>query len=145
VERSKTIGSSTYTVRLLAPDVAHDLFLEIMKSVGPALAGGVVDGDLANQDVSKVLKDILDRLDLETVKRARQLIKEVTEVSVNGKMLPLGTIYEIHFRGKLMELSQWLLFGLETQYSDFLDHLGLATDPDDQKKVAGNQSKSRKG
>jgi hypothetical protein len=133
VDNQLTLGENTYTVGLLDPDTAHELFIDIVKMAGPGLVAAIASGDLLNTDAQKLVGDLADRLNKETVAHARNLFKTVTTVTINGgKSMPLKDIYSLHFKGKIVDLNKWFVFCCKVQFADFLRLLGTATDQDGQ-------------
>lgn len=130
---TREIDGCTYTVYMLGPMVSHDLLVDVSKMIGPAL-GPVLDvllpGAALGKDLSKLELDagffsraassLFSGLDKATLKSVINTLAEVTHA--NGK--PLKPIFEIHFRGRLHVMYQWLAFAMEVQWGKCFSALG---------------------
>lgn len=132
---SEVIDGQTYTIYMLPPMTSHDLLLDVVKMIGPAL--GPVFDVLFSDAVKQGKKEILEQqvgtdffskaasalfsgLDKGTV---RNVIEKMIEVSqVDGK--PLKGIFDIHFRGRIDVMYQWLIFAMKVQWGKSFGVLG---------------------
>lgn len=116
--KSKEIDEHTYTVSPLGAFPAQRLLVRIGKIIAP-LAGG-----FKGLDQEMDLGPAIGRLfEVATPDEIEFIIKELAKNSqVDGKLL--STVFDIHFRGKLLTMYKWAAFALEVNYSDFFGGLG---------------------
>jgi hypothetical protein len=134
----ETIEGKAYEMYMLPPMVSHDLFVDVVKMVGPSL-GPVID-KLFSKAQGKKVKDLMDmeigadffakaadslfqNLKKETIENLIEKFKEVTHVSVSGKMVPLTQVFDIHFQGDLGPMYKWLGWGMKVQWGKSLSTL----------------------
>lgn len=143
--QTKTIGPDTYSVHMLDPLVASDLFLDLVELFGPALGAvgssilkaenskealkqlmdGTGDsGDLIGENLERALTGMIDRISKAKQREIIDLMTEVTSVKKAGEngeenWPKLRSIFPIHFRGRPKAMYQWLLFSVRVQFADF--------------------------
>lgn len=139
--KDKTIGDHTYRVYQLPATQGLAMFMDLAKMVGPSL-GVLIDAAKTEKGGSASLSDLMgtniqgdafgtamtalvDRFDTAKVQEMISKLREKTEVDISGagNFVRLGSIYEVHFAGKIGGLLGWLRFALEVQFSDFLSSL----------------------
>lgn len=131
------IGEHDYTMYMLAPMISHDLFIDVLKMVGPAL-GPVVDAllkqgetkdltgflqqDLGVDFFTKAASSLFGGLDKKILAATIAAFRTVSFVDEK----PLDGIFDEHFRGDLGGMYQWLLWGMRVQWGKSLSALGSA-------------------
>jgi len=132
---SEVIDGQQYLVYMLPPMTSHDLLLDVVKMIGPAL--GPVFDVLFSDAVKKGKPEVLDQqvgpdfftkaasalfsgIDKSVVRNVIDRMAEVTHV--DGK--PLKGIFEIHFRGRLDVMYLWLAFAMKVQWGKSFGVLG---------------------
>jgi len=133
-EATETIGEHEYTMYMLPPIQSHNLLMDIVKMVGPALGdviGGVLSGrsadkkvDLMEQEVgpeviTKAAGKLFQDVNKQTLEKVISSFRGVTHV--DGK--PLDKIFDVIFRGGLDEMYKWLFFGMRVQWGKSLSAL----------------------
>jgi hypothetical protein len=137
---TKEIDGHTYKVMMLDPLVATDLLADIGQILAPTLGaiGGVLakekgdtlnkmfDGFEADDDtnidaaIEKAVVGFFQRFDKAKQRELIQTLAKVTVVVMpDGKEPRLQDTFQIHFRGRLKALYQWLAFALKVQFQDF--------------------------
>jgi hypothetical protein len=128
---AKEINGVKYEVFMLPPKISLSLMEDLGKVLGPAF-GALVDrsfssqtGDALDSEVSftgaaKLLFQNLEKGMMQDV-----ILKLASVTHADGT--PLDKIWEVHFLGKMGSLFKWLGFALRTQYSDFLEEVGIAS------------------
>ena len=125
---TKEIDGNSYTIYMLSPLLSHDLLLDLVKMVGPALGpvldkiygdkteNGLLQQSLGDDFFSKATSMLCVGLDKKIL---RDVIASVTHV--DGK--PLKPVFDIHFRGRLDTMYKWMAFGIEVQWRKSLSVL----------------------
>ena len=122
----REIGGDNYEVFMLPPRVSMGMLVDLGKLFGPALESlKNDDGENSESVYLAVAGNLLSHIEKSTLNSVCDKLSEVTHV--NG--MPLNKVFDSHFMGKMGALMQWLMFALETQYSDFLGALGVASAP----------------
>lgn len=103
--KEKTIDGNTYAVTQLGAIRGSQVFVRLMKMVGPAFLG-------EKKDFAKAFEALRE----EDFKYLCDVFSERT--FVDGK--PLDKIFDFHFAGKYGAMFQWLFFCIETNFGDFL-------------------------
>ena len=113
--QSKTIDGAEYVVRHLPPLQALQILARV---TGMAAAGFSSMKQL--RDVASVfvmgVGNVLMRMDDESVAVLVNALKDVTTVRENGKAVPLASVFDLHFEGRLPALLAWLKFAAEVTY-----------------------------
>jgi hypothetical protein len=147
---SKQIGDKTYTMYMLSPMVSHDLLVDVVKMVGPAL-GPVfdvlftgtkkelnLDQELDIAFFTKASSALFSGLDKSVFHAVIDAFKLVTHVDDK----PLDKIFDIHFAGKLEDMYQWIAFGMSVQWGKSLSALiGEISDRGANKKAESRSPK----
>jgi hypothetical protein len=133
---SQEIDGHQYEMYMLPPLDSHDLFMDVVKMVGPTL-GPVIDAlfagrerkgagldDLLEQEVgpdffSKAATNLFGSIDKTVLKRVIEAFKEVTLVDKK----PLSKIFDVHFKGELASMYKWLGWGMKVQWGKSLSAL----------------------
>lgn len=130
----------TYTVHMMPPLDALDLFQDLVKVIGPGLApifnnlGTIVA--LLDQEVEGMRTDFLGEA-IKTLssgvdkKVTREVIKKLAEhTSIAGETgsVSLAKVLDAHFgnAGLAAMMFDWLPFALQVQYGDFLGRVASA-------------------
>ena len=129
------IDAVTYTVYMLPPKAATDMLVDIGKVIGPSLGtildaasekGGItplLDMSVNSEFFSKAAGQLFERMDKAVL---RSMIDQLAQVSM-ADGVKLDSTFDIHFRGRLGSMFQWLTFALKVQFGNFLSALGDAT------------------
>ena len=123
-EETKEIAGDTYTVRMLDPDVAFDMFVDLFDMLGTSLAAILpaygVGEDTEREAIGAALRVLVGKVDKGIAKDMIHKLAKATDV--NGK--PLEPQYKIHFMGRIGAMSQWLAFAIQAQFRDFRETFG---------------------
>jgi len=141
-EESREIDGETYLVRMLDPDTAIDLLIDLFDMLGDALSAVIRvdmdDGEAQEKAIGIALRLLVGKVEKAKVHAAITALSKVSDV--NGK--PLAGVYKVHFMGRIGTLAKWLVFALQVQYSDFTDAFGhipiLQTPPQRSGNPEGN-------
>jgi hypothetical protein len=131
-----SIGGKTYKMFMLSPMQSMDLLVDVSKMIGPSI-GPVIDklfsgrslksvDDVLNIDLgtadlfTKACERLFGGLDKNILHAVVDAFREVTEV--DGQKL--DTMWELHFRGKIGELFQWVMWGMKVQWGKSFSALG---------------------
>ncbi len=146
--QTKVISGCTYAVYMLPPRTANKMLIRIVKTVGPSL--GVFLDELDDDDakgglaalmdnpkidvafISKVAKELCERLDENEIESMMDTLAKVSEVEGTGNLLK---IFDSHFQGKIGELYAWFAFALQVQFGNFGSAWGTDSLPSLQAKV----------
>ena len=145
VDAQKCIDGHTYVVRMLDPLTANDLLVDVSKVIGPAL-GAVgssllgsgdskkalgelldglkegetpADGSALGDGVERAIVGLVDRLEKHKLREVIGILANVTAVEMSKGSPELSSIFDVHFRGRIKAMYQWLAFALRVQYQDF--------------------------
>lgn len=123
-EENKQIDDVTYTVRMLDPDTAVDMLVDLFDMIGSSISAIVSAGDDGDEEQAKALSLAIGMLVGKVDKvKIRDMVHKLCKVSdADGK--PLGQLYKIHFMGRIGHMAKWLVFALQVQYRDFGDVIG---------------------
>lgn len=129
----KTIAGVHFRVAKLGFRQARALFLSVSKALGPSL-GALADGSAADMPavLGKALSAVLEGVDERTLEQWTDTLGSVTQFSREGTKWPFLTAEnrEELFRGHVFSLYfPWLLFALESQFSDFSAALAALRGP----------------
>lgn len=128
------INEHEYTMYMLPPMASHDLFVDVLKMVGPSI-GPVIDAllqggkfelaDFMQQELgadffSKAASALFGGLDKKILRDCIKAFGDVTHVDD----MPLAPIFDRHFQGELGAMYQWLLWGMRVQWGKSLSALG---------------------
>ena len=129
-QEARTIGNTTYRVRLLATSEGRPILVRLTKLLGPSfgtlLAGmkGTSLLDAGNDAVAWAVKDLSERVTDDDLAVLCEVFGSASEVQIGDKVLPLSKEFqELHFAGKYGEMMRWIGFCVELNYADFLDGL----------------------
>lgn len=146
-EESKEIDGDTYTVRMLDPDTAMDVLVDLFDMVGESLSVVVSadpdDPEAEERAIATALRALVGKVSKDTV---RGIVARMVKVSdVNNR--PLKDTYKVHFMGRIGTLAKFLVFALQTQFRDFGDAFGdilTLQMPRSSREAGGGQPKSRR-
>ena len=118
-----TIGEFNYTVFKLPTDIGvpiwHKLAVGATKAIGAAVAS---EGE--GQMVSGFINAAMEDLSLDFVQRMIDVFAQKTFVSRDQNLgNPLSKIVNTHFAGRYEDLSQWLVFCVEVNFTGFFTWL----------------------
>src|SRR5688572_14545525 len=150
----KGIGNHTFRVRMLDPETSEDLFLDLVKQVGPSVAAFLSEAkDLSNVQqlleqslgspaLLALVRELVDRLDKPTYHRMVRVLSEVSQIRVGDKWPQLTEVQAEIFRGRIPLRLKWLWFALGVQYGGFFDDLPDAKAALEAVRAAGASSSS---
>lgn len=124
--KSKKIGDVTYRVRQLKATSGRKILVRLLKVFGPALDAVDTKGGI---NIGALLGGALQGLDEETVDSLCDTFAQQTEFELaNGNFVGLGEAgqFDLHFAGKYVEMTQWLVFCVQVNFADFLGVLSAA-------------------
>lgn len=146
--REKKIGSASFRVMMLDPESAEDCIFDILKMLGPTLAGLVqklqgtgvkglqallekkTESSEFGELATSVLRDFSQGFDKATYHEVSRRLMSVTHVSVKGgPHTPLKDVAAELFRGNLQQKWQWLGFALEVNFAGFFAAFSSAAGP----------------
>ena len=127
--QKRVIGGVHYEITQLKTSAGFKMFRQVGTVVGPGFGGlassggSLLEMDIASEGFIKAVGLLLENYDSPVVDEIVRKMAEVTRVDPNGgdQFVPLPGVYEVHFQGKMKALHQWLLFGLQVQFADFLE------------------------
>jgi hypothetical protein len=123
--REVDIGERHYTIHTLLLSKGQEVLIRLLRNTGPAL-GELVSGAKASakgaptttaEALGRAIKDLCLRVDSADLTYIRTAFGEVTYC--NGQALQ-AKVQEIHFAGRLGEMTQWLEECIAHNYADFL-------------------------
>jgi hypothetical protein len=117
---TKRIAGHDYKVTQLDAIAGRRAFTRMLKVVGPAFAK-LDDG------AGEAFTELVDRLGEDDVAHFCDLFAKMTEVSGGdfGERAPqLSDIFGVHFAGRYLEMSQWLIFCFEVNFASFFGGAG---------------------
>lgn len=123
--QTRTIGAHAYEVMPLPAGTSLRVMTRVLKMAAPAFAEVASLRDAASA-VETMISAGLSELDEETVLFVCAEFAKVTKI-VEGdgeRKLPLSTIFDEHFRGRVGDLFAWLRFAAEVTYGPLGGALG---------------------
>jgi len=125
---SEVIDGKQYDMYMLEPLTSHDLFMDVVKMVGPTL-GPIFDAAFAGRGSAEGLEDLLEReigpdffsnattklfgaIDKAVLNKVIAEFRKVT--LVDG--VELNKTFDVHFKGEIHNMYKWLLFGMKAQW-----------------------------
>jgi hypothetical protein len=108
---SRLINGRKYKAGMMPPVVSVPVQVELAKVLGPAM-GAIAGG---GSSAAQMMAAVAGNLDADKTLELMQTVFEY--MSCDGQRFD----FESHFVGKNAEMWQSFLFGLEVNYSDFLD------------------------
>lgn len=131
------IGEYAFRVHQLPPDQAEELFLDLVKQVGPSIAAflseangdslkGLLQKSVGSPAFLAMIRELVDRLDKTTYRQMCDVLAEVSQVQMGKAWPQLKTVESEIFRGRIMLRFKWLALALKVQYAGFFDDLGDA-------------------
>ena len=125
----RKIDDFKFRVDMLDLETAEEVFVRVARGVGPSieeLAKAAAQAkSIADVDVGKAasaLSKFLGCLNKEDIKFLREAFAHVSAVQLPGTQawVPLGSITDTIFRGKLWLMTRWLQFAFAVNFADFL-------------------------
>lgn len=150
-EHSRTIDGKTYVVLMLPPLEAHDVLMDLTKTVLPSFgnllasfvgspAGGGEEPGGAASSFWDLIEQVSDReqmaeafhalarsLDKEQVRALMRRMAELTRVQMGERQPTLSDVFDAHFQGRIMSMYRWLAYALEVNFGDFFGSLASDT------------------
>lgn len=125
----KEIGEKQFTMYMLGPMVSHELLMDVMKMVGPAIGpmfdvvlsgkgtgeidiGKVMEEQVGGEFFSKAATALFGGLDKKVLRDIINAFSAVTHI--DG--VPLDKTFEVQFAGDLGMMYQWLAWGMAVQW-----------------------------
>lgn len=130
-----TIDDKEYTMYMLPPMASHDLLVDVVGMVGPALgpaldalftgdnAGdfeSVMDQEVGVEFFTRAIGTLSKDLDKEVL---RKVISEFKKVTFVGGV-ELSKIFDVHFQGDLKNMYAWIGWGMYVQWGKSFSDLG---------------------
>lgn len=117
---TRTIGGLAYTVQPLSARKSLQVMTRVLKMAAPGF-GDVASLSAAAKAFGVFVSRAAEELDEETLFYLFDAFAEVSKVEIApGKLLPLksGDVaqWDDHFRGKMVELFEWLRFAAEVTF-----------------------------
>lgn len=120
---SRTIGDVTYHVVPLAAGAALRVMTRVLKMAAPSF-GDVASLREAASAVGTLLSGVAESLDDGAVEYICAELAKVTQVeAAPGKRQELAGMFDEHFRGRIVELFEWLRFAAEVTYGPLVEKL----------------------
>lgn len=132
--QNKEISGDIYAVYMLPPRTANKMLIRIIKTLGPSLGVLIEELDLDEDDAKGGLKGLMENPNIDAAfisKVARELCERLDENEIEGMMDALAKVTEIegkgilfkvfdsHFQGMIGELYAWFAFALQVQFGNF--------------------------
>ena len=134
--RTKSIGSSDYTVEPHGAIKGRALLLRLVKIVGPSLTA------VSQDSIPDAIKSLLGGLSEEDLTFLCEEFSKKTMVTVDGGELQLSKIFDQHFVGSYLEMIQWLAWCVEVNFSSFFKGAGALLSKGVASAVTKAESKS---
>jgi hypothetical protein len=130
---TETIEGKSYTMYMLPPMQSHNLLVDVVKMVGPALGPlmdtvfseksksgeDVLEQELGSRFFERAAEKLFGGLDKAVFEKVVEAFKEVTHVDKK----PLAPIFDAWFSGDLATMYKWLMFGMKAQWGKSLSAL----------------------
>lgn len=131
-----TIGEYQYEMTLLTAPVGRRLLVRLFKTLGPAVSAALAGlpegkddkiglGDLSTRAIGDAVGMLAETISEAELDNICEILAKVTEYSPDGgnRWLPMskGEGVDEHWAGRYLDMFKWIVFGLEVNYSDFLD------------------------
>jgi len=133
---TETIDGKQYKMYMLSPMVSHNLLMDVVKMVGPALgplldtvfseakkesSEDVLEQELGSDFFERAATKLFGGLDKAVLEKVINAFKEVTFVGEDAA--PLTPVFDAWFAGDLAAMYKWLMFGMKTQWGKSLSAL----------------------
>lgn len=123
----KTIGDSTYEVTQFGAKKGRSVLLRAFKMLGPA-AGAIAEDQSKLANAVDVLARSATEEDLDYLcDECAKCTKLIQVGTFNGTekeiSQPLSESFDSHFRGRYLEMIQWLVFSLQHNFASFLGEM----------------------
>jgi len=120
-EQSRVIGGLTYTVQPLSTRRSLMVMTRVLKMSAPGF-GDVVSLAEAARAVGVFLERISEDLDENVVLFVCESFAEVSKVELApGRLVPMKDQWDDHFRGKPVELFEWVKACAEVSFGPLVD------------------------
>lgn len=138
-EAKTKIDGHDYVMYMLAPMVSHNLLMDVVRMVGPALGPALdalfgmakekkgadfLDLELGPEFFGKAAKALFEGLDKKVLENVIDAFKDQTHI--DGK--PLGPIFDIFYRGELGAMYKWIAWGMKVQWGKSFSALVTSID-----------------
>ncbi len=137
----KSIDGITFEVTQLGFKKGRQLFVRLLKLVGPSLAH-VADSAKSIKEIPLVpmIKAAVERLEDEDFDWIADVLGETTRFSENGTQWPFlnAANREDLFAGRLTLFGRWVWFALEVNYADFFAALKSPRESDQKGQTPAN-------
>lgn len=134
--KTKSIGTSDYTVEPHGAIKGRALLLRLVKVVGPSLTA------VSQDSIPDAIKSLLGGLTEEDLTFFCEEFSKKTMVTVDGGELQLSKIFDVHFQDNYLDMVQWLAFCVEANFSSFFRGAGALVSKAAASAVAKAGSKS---
>lgn len=129
-KQKTTIGDFAYEVQQLGAIEGMDLYVEVMKVVGPTLASAVKGKplseirnlDLASLQIDALIETFVEKVSKSVFKAMCLQLAATTEVwgpGIGTSGTLLNQRFDDHFAGRYAAMSQWLVFAVKVNLADF--------------------------
>jgi hypothetical protein len=135
--QEKTIGGVLFRVSMLDPFTAGDMANDLGRVLSPLLGSAmglkdlqsIMNSEATPEQMSAIqtgLQAFFAGFNKQQQREFMKTLASVTVVKVGNGMLPLDSIFETQFQGKIKDMYEWLVFALKVQFSDLFKGLGSA-------------------
>lgn len=141
----KVIDGETYEIRMLDGVVLHRLYTRLLACAGAAMQSfGKIESTGDHTELAaRAIGVLLASLPQDLHEDARSLFADNTTVfKADGKKPRLKNIFGIHFAGRPVHMTKWLIECFKVNFADFLDENGPLSEMIDR---VGKASQSPKG
>lgn len=127
-EERRVIGGLAYAVQPLPARLSLQVMTRVLRMAGPGF-GDVASLAQAAQAVGELLAGFAANLDEDVILFVCDALAGVSRVETGSHVIPLGpskdgaAAWSEHFRGKPVELFEWLKFAAEVSYGPLADAL----------------------
>lgn len=134
--QKKEIGGVVYKVAPLTTKTSLRVLTRVLKMAAPAfgdVASLQAAARAATSSLGRVFAGLADGLDEDTFTDLCETFAEVTEADLGGKKLLAlkGGQWDEHFRGRLLDLFEWVAFAAEVTYGPLYESLRADPAPAD--------------
>jgi len=134
-EQSRVIGGCAYRVQPLPTRKSLQVMTRVLKMAAPGFGDVTSLAEAANA-VGKLLAGLAANLDEDTILFVCEAFADVSRVDLGGGSLSLGKNsaggygFDEHFRGKPVEMFEWVKFAGEVSFGPLVDAAKAAKAPD---------------
>lgn len=129
-EDSRVIGGLVYRVQPLPTRKSLSVMTRVLRMAAPGF-GDVASLAEAAHAVGELLAGLAAHLDEGVILFVCEAFADVSRVELGAATAPLAPLFDEHFRGRPVELFEWLRFAAEVSFGPLADAAKAATQKPD--------------